>query len=262
VAIPRPAARRSLSNLARSGDGEGPPLKTGEALARRIEGEVIAQGWPIGKWLGSEPELLERYGVSRSVLREAVRLLEHHMVARMRRGPGGGLTVTAPDASAVTSAAALYLDFERVEPAHLYNARSVIELKCLELALERLASHGIDRLREIVAREALCEPVEFVARSHELHMTIADLSGDPALRLFMRVLLNLTGEHSPPAERTARVAARELSIARRAHADIVASVVDRDLERASTHMLEHLTWIARGMQDTTIDNGSKAPRAR
>jgi hypothetical protein len=38
--------------------------------------------------------------VSRSVLREAVRLLKYHAVATMRRGPGGGLVVAQPQAQA------------------------------------------------------------------------------------------------------------------------------------------------------------------
>ena len=67
-------------------------------IARGIEAEVIATGWPVGAALGSEASLQRHYGVSRSVLREAVRLVEHHQVARMRRGPGGGLIVTEPDA--------------------------------------------------------------------------------------------------------------------------------------------------------------------
>jgi DNA-binding FadR family transcriptional regulator len=239
----------SLSNRARSAAGEAVRPKTGEALARRIEQEVINDGWPVGRCLGTEPELLERYGVSRSVLREAIRLLEHHMVARMRRGPGGGLIVTAPDGSSVTTAAALFLDFERVEPAHLHNARSVIELKCVELAMEHLTPAGERRLREILTYEAQYEPVELVARSHELHMTIADLSGDPALRLFMQVLMTLTGEHAPPAERTARDAGDQLREARCAHVDIVEAITDGTYELARTRMLEHLSWIARGMQN-------------
>ena len=67
--------------------------KLGEQLAERVEEEIIASGWPVGKVLGSEAELIERYGVSRAVFREAMRIVDHHGVAEMRRGPGGGLVV-------------------------------------------------------------------------------------------------------------------------------------------------------------------------
>ena len=74
--------------------------KLGEQLAERVEEEIIASGWPVGKVLGSEAELIERYGVSRAVFREAMRIVDHHGVAEMRRGPGGGLVVVAPKADA------------------------------------------------------------------------------------------------------------------------------------------------------------------
>ncbi|HJQ45830.1 MAG TPA: hypothetical protein VJ870_05815 [Amycolatopsis sp.] len=43
-----------------------------------------------------------------------MRLLEHHRIAAMRSGPGGGLSVTAPSSSATTNAVAYYLTYEQV----------------------------------------------------------------------------------------------------------------------------------------------------
>lgn len=60
----------------------------GPAAAEQIIADVIELGWPVAHVLGSEAELLERCGISRAALREAVRLVEHQRVARMRRGPG------------------------------------------------------------------------------------------------------------------------------------------------------------------------------
>src|SRR5205823_10135158 len=85
---------------ARPGDVVSLPGGTGryaETLAQRIRADLARAGAVAGDVLGSEDEMRERYGVSRQVLREAVRLLEHHGVAKMRRGPGGGLVVTEPD---------------------------------------------------------------------------------------------------------------------------------------------------------------------
>src|SRR3546814_18745115 len=79
------------------------------SVADAIVSDVVALGWPEGEVIGSEPELLERYGVSRAVFREAVRLVEHKEVARMRRGPGGGLVVTVPTVESVMGAVAVSL---------------------------------------------------------------------------------------------------------------------------------------------------------
>ena len=46
--------------------------------------------------MGSEHELQQPYRLSRAVLREAVRLVEHHQVARIRRSRGGRLLIAEP----------------------------------------------------------------------------------------------------------------------------------------------------------------------
>ena len=78
--------------------------KRASMIARQIEAEIVRRGWAIGESLGSEQALQQRFCVSRSVLREAVRLVEHHQVARMRRGPNGGLLICEPDAGPATRA--------------------------------------------------------------------------------------------------------------------------------------------------------------
>ena len=93
----------------------GARSKMATTVARRIVDEVIERGWPVGEVLGSETDLIEQYGVSRAVFREAVRLVENQQVAHMRRGPGGGLVVTEPSVDAIIAAAVLYL--------HRVNAR-------------------------------------------------------------------------------------------------------------------------------------------
>ncbi|HZE17927.1 MAG TPA: GntR family transcriptional regulator, partial [Mycobacterium sp.] len=70
-------------------DRERRPDKRASQIARSIEADIIRRGWPVGQSMGLEHELQQRYRASRSVLREAVRLVEHHQVARMRRGLNG-----------------------------------------------------------------------------------------------------------------------------------------------------------------------------
>src|SRR5580692_5214132 len=103
-------------------------------VARKILIDVVEQGWPVGEVLGSEAALMERYGVSRAVFREAVRLVENQQVARMRRGPGGGLVVTEPTVEAIIDAAALYLYRVHTSLDELFEARLILEEMVAELA--------------------------------------------------------------------------------------------------------------------------------
>ena len=87
-----------------------------------------ARGMQPGELVGTETELIEREGVSRALLREAVRLLEHHQIARMRRGPGGGLFVVEPSATPVTEIAAIYLARRGMQLAELAELRTGVEV--------------------------------------------------------------------------------------------------------------------------------------
>lgn len=90
--------------------------KAGLRLAYRITAEVRRRSLPVGSSIGPEPELVARYGVSRAVFREAVRMLEFFGVVAVRRGKDGGLVVADMDASGTVGSALLYLDYARIDP--------------------------------------------------------------------------------------------------------------------------------------------------
>lgn len=111
--------------------------------AEQIVSDVIELGWPVGHVLGSEAELLERYGVSRAVLREAVRLVEHQRVARMRRGTGGGLVIDEPDIEAVIGPAIIYLLRVDATLDEIFDTRILLEELAAEIASQRAGESDI-----------------------------------------------------------------------------------------------------------------------
>lgn len=211
--------------------------KTAEELALRMESEIMERGWPVGTVLGSERDLIERHRVGRAVLREAVRILEHHGAATMRRGPGGGLIVTAPDVNAVKWPAALYLDYVNVTTGNLVSARTALELSAIELAIERLDADGIAALNSTLALEEKAGSGGFaVGFTHELHREIARLSGNQVHMLFIEALVDLTVVGSGGATWMRR----QMADSHRAHAAIVEAIIARDVPMAQRRMRRHL----------------------
>jgi DNA-binding FadR family transcriptional regulator len=209
-----------------------PPSKLATQIARRIEAEVLRRGWPVGESLGSEPQLRERFGVSRAILREAVRLLEHHQVARMRRGPGGGLFVTAPDADPATGAVVIYLGYVGTGVDDLMHARALVEPLAAELAAERISEEGIERLRAGLGATG-------PGGRGRLDVLLAALSGNPVLELFVEVLTRLTDRYETgPGE--AGHNAPGGADNRDTRTAIVDAVVAGEGGRAATLMAEHL----------------------
>jgi DNA-binding FadR family transcriptional regulator len=218
----------------------------GDEVARQIEGDIIAQGWPVGVVLGSEADLVKRYGVSRAIFREAVRLVEHHQIAVMRRGPGGGLVVTAPDAGSIARSMALNLTYQNAGAADLVEARIPVEVAAAQLAADRITDEGIAQLREARDRERHLQRDLHLPGSHGIHQTIAELSGNAPLRMFVEVLVRLTDELLPGSrngDATQAVA--------HVHDCIVDAVIAGDSAVAAHHMRSHLRAMGEWLKEST-----------
>jgi DNA-binding FadR family transcriptional regulator len=237
------------------------PDKRASRIARRIEADIVRRGWTVGESLGSEQALQQRYGVSRSVLREAVRLVEHHQVARMRRGPGGGLLICEPDAGPATRAVVIYLEYLGTTIADLLNARLVLEPLAASLAAEHIDEAGIERLRAVLRAEEHWEPGRPAPRD-EFHIALAEQSKNPVLQLFIDVLMRLTRRYlrnsgtGPAGEASEGGAAVDRM--HNDHAEIVAAVTAGDPARAKTLSEQHVKAVTRWLQkhrDTHGGNG-------
>jgi DNA-binding FadR family transcriptional regulator len=192
---------------------------------------------------------MERYQVGRSVLREAVRILESRWVAKPRPGPGGGLVVTAPDPDGVRDVTRIFLDFAQVRPAHLYQAWMALEVVAVRELASSIDTNGIERLRAALAAErslALAgghpeRPVSRAARGVAvadnatrspagLHVEIVRLAGNPAIELFVRVLIDLALCHGQEMEELTGCGDNAT------HTEIVEAVISGDAAVAQHHV--------------------------
>jgi DNA-binding FadR family transcriptional regulator len=170
----------------------GPRTRSAE-VARSIEDDVIAQGWLVGSSLGSEAEFMERFDVSRSVVREAFRILESRHVAKPRRGPGGGLIVTAPELSAVLDHASLFLEYDGFTAADLFAVMELMKVSAVQQVSETIDQTGIARLRAVLAEEMNVPDMRFAPVT--VYTEIARLTNNPVLSLFIHIGNNLTRTH-------------------------------------------------------------------
>ncbi|HUC06351.1 MAG TPA: FCD domain-containing protein [Acidimicrobiales bacterium] len=220
--------------------------KRAEDVARAITHEVVAGDLPPGYLLGSQNELVERFGVSRAVFREAVRLLEHHHVAAMRRGPGGGLFVTAPSVDAVSDVVAVYLTRRGMALGDLVELRAGVELALADLASRRMDNEGLARLREAARREQELPVSAFAEGGHDLHVVIAQLAHNRALELVALVLIQLFRQHLAQVEvAPAAARARAAGEVTKVHGAIVEALAAGDRELALHRLRRHLEALGR-----------------
>lgn len=108
--------------------GGEPEARLAEELARRIEDDIAALGLTPGASLGSLRELAERYRAGRSVVREAVGILERRGLGRLRPGPCGGFILARPSPAAIGAALADHFLAAGITAQQARDAREAVTL--------------------------------------------------------------------------------------------------------------------------------------
>src|SRR5690606_19562598 len=123
--------------------------KLAPQIAKCIEAEVFRLGWPVGHALGKEEELAARFGVSRTVLREALAITERDGVTRRQRGRSGGLVVAAPAQDAVAMAIGNYLIAAGLPEQEFGDGYALINTVAFRLAAQRCTTAQAEALRAL-----------------------------------------------------------------------------------------------------------------
>ncbi|MCB0996331.1 MAG: FadR family transcriptional regulator [Acidimicrobiales bacterium] len=234
--------------------------KRAQHLAATIEAEIAQRGWPIGEVLGSETALRDRFGVSRAVLREAIRILENHGVAEMRKGRGGGLTVRRPEITTLARAAALHLDYERATLDHVVDARLALESANLELVLSHLDDGGRVALTSHMQSEhATLATTGFAAHAHAFHRLLARLSHNPVLVMCTEMLLDVQQRRQRSIWPDERVPTRFSERSVVAHQHIVDALVAGDANAARAALCAHLGGLSQGRATSLCQDPRSLP---
>jgi GntR family transcriptional regulator, transcriptional repressor for pyruvate dehydrogenase complex len=199
---------------------------------------IIAEKLEPGARLPSERELGEQFGVSRTVVREAVRALAAKGVIDVRTG--SGLRVAAVDAAAVSESIGLYLRGGSLEYAKVHEVRRLLEIEIAGLAAERASDDQVKSMSQICDRmekEVGRGGIEAASQLDlEFHRELAR-STDNDLYL---LLLDSIGESLLTVRRDnlrKDVAAKD---ALRSHREILEGVEAHDREAAREAMGRHL----------------------
>src|SRR2546430_9641849 len=111
----------------RVGSRSTAPREKPQQIADELRSLIVNGQLDEGESLGREPDLVERFGVSRPSLREALRILEAEGLITVVRGVLGGVIVHQPNERMTARTAALVLQSRNVTLGDVHQARSVIE---------------------------------------------------------------------------------------------------------------------------------------
>jgi DNA-binding FadR family transcriptional regulator len=150
VAAEHPAARHLGYCATPQGPRDAPEPskpKIAQVVAHNIARDISTRRLRPGARLPSETVALARFNVSRSSLREALRLLELLGVIRIRTGAGGGPVVGQVTSADFGSTATFYYHLIGVTIRELLEARCILEPALVRLAVDQADPVVKGRLR-------------------------------------------------------------------------------------------------------------------
>lgn len=238
------------------GPAEGGTPKRAEQVAEQIRTSIARGHLVAGDALPSESVLLQRHGVARPTMREALRILESEGLLTVKRGKGGGPRVALPRVDAVAKQAGFLLQVQGSPVIDVLRARRVIETPVIEHIEALTTPVVLEALKANIeaARRLQDDPDAVVSQGTALHdefhrIVVRAAVGD-TLSLFHAIIESIV-------DRTSRSFVSDQGRNRRglrayrhtldAHEQILASLRERDRDRAAALWAEHLGTVERAM---------------
>lgn len=210
-------------------------------LVERLSTEIQHGQWPAGHKLPTESAIMERFGVSRTVVREAISRLQAGGLVDTRHGVG--TFVRAADASPAFKVSPEQLGTLR-EVIALLELRISVETEAAALAAVRRQAENLSEMRQALdefaqaveaGRDAVAADFRFhgeVARATQNHHFV-DLIKSLGLGVIPRARLDNPASLSPERQTYLRRVNLE-------HESIYNAIADQDVEAARAAMRTHL----------------------
>lgn len=226
-------------------------------VADRILDLIRDGAFPPGSRLPGERELAERFDVSRVTVREAEIALQ--ALGHINIKTGSGVYVLDPpdkERSGLPSVTA----FELTE------ARLIFESEAAALAARHIDDETLDHLGELVETMSRDDPEvsdASVEADREFHLTIAEASGNSAVKYIIETLWKIRNEVPAVREVHSAICAVEKATHRQAeHADVVKALRDRDPAAAREAMQAHFRGLLGSMIDVTEEKALEELRKK
>jgi GntR family transcriptional repressor for pyruvate dehydrogenase complex len=214
-----------------------------EHIVDQIHALIREGRWAPGDQIPPERELAERFRVSRTSVREALRALEMQGIIESRQG--GGTFVRSADTEALVPPLAAAILRGQREMAEVLEVRELIEPAVARLAAVRATLEHISELESTLQRQRECIAAgkPFVDEDTAFHYTLARAADNHILLRLHNVILDVLRE----SRQTYLHVPDRPQMSLRGHEAILAAVAAHDGEAAHAASLAHITEVRDGI---------------
>lgn len=220
--------------------------KKGKNLSENVADDILAmitidKKYSIGDKLPNENELSAELEVSRTTLREAIRLLAAHNVLEIRRGIG---TYVKDNQSLTEELGLKELSAFRLDVKDLYEMRLIFEPQAAYYAAKRATDKELERILYYgrLEEELIVKKENRTETELAFHKAIAKATHNEFMNRLMPILHQAIGKGVPLSDSNEEMVQNTLHD----HRMIMDFLSQRDAEGARTAMQLHIIHAMRG----------------
>ena len=224
-----------------------------EQIVQQIEDSIVKGDLKAGDQLPAERELAQRFGVSRTAVREAVKALREKGLVEAYSGRG--TFITDGTTQAVRQSLDLMVKIGQPEGStHLAEVRAILEPEIAALAAVRIQEPELATMREavVVMDRAGQDPETYIEADLDFHLALAEGAANPLILSLLDSIVGLLREQRlrifkvPGGPERGQIH----------HKRILDAVERHDAEKARAAMRAHLSQVR---DDSHATAGKRAP---
>lgn len=213
-----------------------------DEVVEQLQNKISLGELPVGAQIPTEPELMNQFGVGRSTIREAVRVLVHAGLLVKRQGHGTFVI------GATIEQESLDYRLRRAEVLDVYEVRLMLETEIAKQAAKRRDMNDLKLIHEhLELRNKHLAAGEFASYHDEdiaFHLAIAAATKNPVTvdlyRTFSEVLRIAISKHTEDPELNNHYTEQ--------HVRLYEAIRDQDMDAAVASTLEHLEGSKRELE--------------
>ena len=231
-----------------------PQLQRDATLAQRVEQElerlILESRLGPGDRLPSERELAAQFGVSRTVVREAVRALAAKQLVDVNVGRGTVVRAPSTESAAESMKLLLLMQAGSAGIDKVSEVRHIVENEIASLAATRRTQADVDALEAILAemRANVDAPEIYIKSDVEFHAALARATQNELFVIVLDSLVEIMIEVRLLTLRVPGIASLALSY----HERILDAVRAGDAEKARSVMDEHMDQATEKLRESVV----------
>ena len=230
-----------------------------EEVQKRIKEYILSNKLRPGDSLPSEPQLAKQLGVSRTVVREAVRSLESLGVIRSRRGAGRYVNSFSLDPIVDNLSYGMLFDTEDMQ--EIIAVRERLEAGFIADAITAMHDGTLNQLRDWInkMRQKAAAEEDFLEEDLAFHDAIYRVTGNRLLMKLLDVFQAVYHNLRDQSLFTPQLP-EELDAKLQDHVAILQAIEAKDAELARRRMIDHFDGIKERLRAARLRNGGRGQK--